>query len=121
GVMEGGDVGGGRGEVLGGKYSLPFTTAVALTRDLSDPLAYDDKALWDPLVRDLATRIELIRVEAAEDTPGVWPAEILIERGSETHALRAGPYTGSPEHPLTCQDPSEKFTPYPASPPAPRP
>ena len=102
-------------DILGGQYSLPFTTAVALTRDLSDPLAYDDKALWDPLVRDLATRIELIRVEAAEDTPGVWPAEILIERGSETHALRAGPYTGSPEHPFTWQDACEKFTRYTAS------
>ena len=29
-------------DVLGGQYSLPFTTAVALTRDLSNPLVYDD-------------------------------------------------------------------------------
>src|SRR5262249_13584243 len=32
-------------DVLGGQYSLPFTTAVALTRDLTDPLAYNDEAL----------------------------------------------------------------------------
>ena len=43
-------------DVLGGQYSLPFTTAVALTRDLSDPLVYDDAAVHDPLVRDLARR-----------------------------------------------------------------
>src|SRR5215467_5413355 len=38
-------------DVLGVQYSLPFTTAVALTRDLADPLAYNDEALHDPLVR----------------------------------------------------------------------
>ena len=27
--------------VMGGQYSLPFTAAVALTRDMSDPLVYD--------------------------------------------------------------------------------
>src|SRR5262249_59921375 len=46
-------------DVLGGQYSLPFTTAVALTRDLSDPLVYDEAAVRDPLVRALAARIEL--------------------------------------------------------------
>src|SRR6267142_4176324 len=29
-------------DVLGGQYSLPFTTAVALTRDMSNPLVYDE-------------------------------------------------------------------------------
>ncbi len=47
-------------DVLGGQYSLPFTTAVALTRDMSNPLVYDDDAVWDPIVRDLAGRIELL-------------------------------------------------------------
>src|SRR5499433_3789920 len=46
-------------DVLGGQYSLPFTTAVALTRDMADPLVYDFEAVRDPLVRDLARRIEL--------------------------------------------------------------
>src|SRR5207253_3004307 len=39
-------------DVLGGQYSLPFTTAVELTRDLSNPLVYNDDAVADPLVRD---------------------------------------------------------------------
>src|SRR5262249_59545202 len=41
-------------DVLGGQYSLPFTTAVALTRDLADPLAYNEAAVPHPLVRDVA-------------------------------------------------------------------
>src|SRR5262247_3556062 len=71
-------------DVLGGQYSLPFTTAVALTRDLADPLAYNDEAVRDPLVRDLAQRIELMPLpeDAAHETPGVWRAEILIECGT---------------------------------------
>src|SRR5262249_7766985 len=40
--------------VMGGQYSLPFTAAVALTRDMSNPLVYNDEAVKDPLVRKLA-------------------------------------------------------------------
>src|SRR2546427_4399202 len=46
-------------DVLGGQYSLPFTTAVALTRDMANPLVYNAEAVADPIVRDLARRIEL--------------------------------------------------------------
>jgi 2-methylcitrate dehydratase PrpD len=78
---------------------LPFTTAVALTRDLSNPLVYNDDAVRDPVVRDLARRIELQPLEdASGDTPGVWPAEILIEVGGRRHTLRTRPYKGSPLH-----------------------
>src|SRR5207249_7387812 len=67
-------------DVLGGQYSLPFTTAVALTRDLSNPLIYDETAVGDSLVRDLARRIELDpREDAGHGAPYVWPAEVIIE------------------------------------------
>ncbi len=82
-------------DVLGGQYSLPFTTAVALTRDLSDPLVYDADAVSDPIVRDLARRIELVAEEAAtHDTPGVWPAEILIDIAGRRHTVRRPPSQG---------------------------
>src|SRR5262249_48135447 len=38
-------------DVLGGQYSLPFTTAVALTRDMADPPVYDGEAVRDPIGR----------------------------------------------------------------------
>ena len=63
-------------DVLGGQYSLPFTAAVALTRNMSNPLVYDQDAVADPLVRDLARRIELAPLEEAPESPGFWPAEI---------------------------------------------
>jgi len=104
-------------DVLGGQYSLPFTTAVALTRDLSDPLTYDAAAVRDPLVRDLARRIELVPFAEGghHDAPGVWPAEVLIEYGTERHTLHTRPYKGSPLNPFTWPEACEKFRRYTAS------
>ena len=103
-------------DVLGGQYSLPFTTAVALTRDMSNPLVYNDDTVRDPAVRDLARRIELQPLEdALHDAPGVWPAEILIECAGQRHTLRTRPYKGSPPNPFTWDEACEKFRRYTAS------
>jgi 2-methylcitrate dehydratase PrpD len=103
-------------DVLGGQYSLPFTAAVALTRDLSNPLVYNDKAIADPLVRDLARRIELTPLEeAAHETPGFWPAEIVIECAERRHTVSTRPHKGSPANPFTWEEAGEKFTRYTAS------
>ena len=48
--------------VMGAQYSLPFTTAIALTRDLSNPLIYNDAAVRDPVVRDLLDKFVCVRV-----------------------------------------------------------
>jgi len=103
-------------DVLGGQYSLPFTTAVALTRDMADPLVYDLEAVRDPIVRDLARRIELVPdAGAAHETPGFWPAEIVVECGGRRHAVRTRPHKGSPANPFTWEEAAEKFRRYAAS------
>jgi 2-methylcitrate dehydratase PrpD len=100
-------------DVLGGQYSLPFTTAVALTRDMSNPLVYDLGAVADPVVRDLARRIELVPEHGgAHDTPGFWPAEIVIECGGQRHTRRTRPHKGSPANPFTWEEAGEKFRRY---------
>ena len=103
-------------DVLGGQYSLPFTTAVALTRDMSDPLVYDDAAVHDPLVRDLARRIELEPLdEDLHEAPGVWPAEILVECAGQRYTRRTRPHKGSPPNPFTWDEVCEKFRRYTAT------
>ena len=103
-------------DVLGGQYSLPFTAAVALTRDMSNPLVYNADAVADPVVRDLARRIELVPLpEEAHETPGFWPAEITVECGAQRHMTHTRPHKGSPSNPFTWDEASEKFRRYTAS------
>jgi 2-methylcitrate dehydratase PrpD len=103
-------------DVLGGQYSVPFTAAVALTRDLSNPLVYDEAAVRDPVVRDLARRIELVPVEGAgHDARGLWQAEVTLEYGGERHTRETGPYKGSPGNPFTWDEACGKFRRFTAS------
>ena len=95
--------------VMGGQYSLPFTAAVALTRDMSDPLVYNDSAVKDPLVRALAKDMELIVDETLHD---VIPAEVTIVCGGTTYKKVTTAHKGSPHNPLTWADACEKFRRY---------
>jgi 2-methylcitrate dehydratase PrpD len=102
--------------VMGGQYSLPFTSAVALTRDLSNPLTYNDEAVRDPVVRDLAKRIELIPSESAGHAePGVYPAEVLLECDGQSYTLLTTPHKGSPQNPFTWDEVCAKFQRFTAS------
>jgi 2-methylcitrate dehydratase PrpD len=93
--------------VMGGQYSLPFTVAVAVMRDLSNPLNYDDAAISDPTIRELAGRVELISVEAESANP-----EVLMDLDGQSYTLSTGPYKGSPRNPFTWDDMREKFNRY---------
>jgi 2-methylcitrate dehydratase PrpD len=91
--------------LLGAQYSLPFTVAVALTRGLANPYTFDDQALEDPLVRDLAQRIE---IEGRDATP-----EILLELSDNgTHRLPAETFPGSTSQPLDFDGAADKLRRY---------
>src|SRR5262245_12917831 len=96
--------------VMGGQYSLPFTTAVALTRDLSNPLVYNDEAVRDPVVRALAQRIELVTLEdAGHEGPASLQAEIVLEYAGQHITLTTQPHKGSPHNPFTWEEVCDKF------------
>ncbi len=90
--------------VMGGQYSLPFTVAVAVMRDLSNPLNYDDAAISDPTIRAMAQQVELIH---SSDEP-----EVLIDLDGRSHTLATGPFKGSPRNPFSWDDMREKFDRY---------
>jgi 2-methylcitrate dehydratase PrpD len=98
--------------VMGGQYSLPFTVAVALLRDLSNPLNYDDATVADPVVRELAQRVELIKVEVEQAHAHSFNPEVELELDGQRYTLATGPYKGSPRNPFTWDDMREKFTRY---------
>jgi 2-methylcitrate dehydratase PrpD len=95
--------------VMGAQYSLPFTAAVALTRDMSNPLVYNDEAVKDPLVRKLAAGMELIVDQAVHD---LFPAEVTVVCGEQTYRKTTSAHKGSPHNPLTWADACEKFGRY---------
>jgi 2-methylcitrate dehydratase PrpD len=95
--------------LLGAQYSLPYTSAVALTRDLADPLAFADETLTDPAIRALAGRIE---VRADEHRfGGAWqPAgEVVVELDGASHALIAESFPGSAAQPLDFEGAADKL------------
>jgi 2-methylcitrate dehydratase PrpD len=99
--------------VMGGQYSLPFTAAVALTRDMSNPLVYNDAAVKDPLVRTLAKSMELIIDKSIPETHGaIPPAEVTITCGSNAYRKTTTPHKGSPLNPLDWAGACEKFSRY---------
>lgn len=101
--------------VMGGQYSLPFTTAVAFTRDLDNPLVYTAEAVHDPLVRDLASRIELeADAELARTAADNFQARIVIEHQGGCDTLTTQPHKGSPRNPFTWDEMAEKFRRYTA-------
>jgi 2-methylcitrate dehydratase PrpD len=95
--------------VMGGQYSLPFTAAVALTRDMTNPLVYNDAAVRDPLVRNLAKQMQLTIDETVHEA---FPAEVKIVCGDRTYVKVTSPHKGSPHNPLTWTDVCEKFGRY---------
>jgi 2-methylcitrate dehydratase PrpD len=102
--------------VMGAQYSLPFTTAVALTRDLANPLVYNDATVRDPVVRALAQRIELVPLEdAPHEGPASLQAEILLEHAGQRFTLTTRPHKGAPHNPFTWPEVCEKFRRYTAS------
>jgi 2-methylcitrate dehydratase PrpD len=101
--------------VMGGQYSLPFTAAVAFTRDLSNPLVYTEDAVHDPVVRALAQRIELLTDDTlAHSAADRLQAVIVIECAAQTYTLHTRPHKGSPCNPYTWPDIGDKFRRYTA-------
>jgi 2-methylcitrate dehydratase PrpD len=100
--------------VMGGQYSLPFTAAVALARDLANPLAYNEDAVHDPAVRALAQRIELIADDTLAGAADRLQAIIVIEDAEQTYTLHTRPHKGSPRNPFTWDEISGKFRRYTA-------
>ena len=94
--------------ILGAQYSLPFSLAIALVRDIKDPATFNESILWDEEVRALAGRVEL---EAKE--MGVGPmAEVTINSVRGKRRLEARDWKGAPSNPYTLGEMSEKFRTY---------
>ena len=96
--------------ILGGQYSIPFTVAVALARDLSNPAVFNEDALKDTEIRNLARKVHV--TADATRFPDRDNSEISIETSGGTNAIEANGFPGSLEQPLDFQGAREKFRRY---------
>lgn len=97
-------------ETMAAQYSMPFTAAVALTRDPKDPRHYAAEALDDETVSALSRRVELYpdpEMEALYPRYGT-RAEVKLKDGRtlETKLLDAH---GTPADPCSEEEAKEKF------------
>ena len=99
--------------VLGAQYSLPFSAAVAVCRDIADPSVYNDDTLWDAAVRDLAKKVELSD-DGRFGQPGGPVGEVTATVDGVAHTFQAKDWKGAPGNPYSYDDMADKFRRYAA-------
>ncbi len=95
--------------VLGAQYSLPFSVAVALYRDIADPLVYSEETLRDPVIRKLAASVELAVDRERFGVPGGPTAEVSLTAGGAEHTFEVSGWKSAPTDPYTFDEMAEKF------------
>jgi 2-methylcitrate dehydratase PrpD len=100
--------------VLGAQYSLPFSMAVALCRDIADPKVYSEDNLWDAQVRRLAKSVVMDADRERFGKPGGPAAEVSLTIAGTAHTFTVADWKGAPTNPYTYQEIVEKFRRYAA-------
>jgi len=79
--------------LVSAQYSVPFSLAVALTRDLRNPLSFDDSAVADPSVRNVVGKLRFEKIpEESRPLAGTITATI----DGATIEIDATSYSGLP-------------------------
>jgi len=97
--------------ILGAQYSVPYALAVALVRDMSNPLVFGVDVLEDPAIRGLAAKIEAHEDnERFGDDHHGYVSEITLEFGDRSVRLLADGFPGALAQLLDFAGITEKFT-----------
>jgi 2-methylcitrate dehydratase PrpD len=96
---------------LEGKFSLPFSAAVALVHRRAGLSEYTDRNVLDPEITALMTRVLLVRDQRLRSVGNLGcPAYVEIELDNQrTYRKRAIVARGHPKKPLTREELEEKF------------
>ncbi len=113
--------------LMGAQYSLPWSVALALTRDVVDPRVWSEDDLGDPDIVRLASLLELSEDRSQSPPPlrgrvreGGGPptgrsgvtAEVSLTVGGAAHTIPVTDSKGSPTSPATYDDIARKFARY---------
>jgi 2-methylcitrate dehydratase PrpD len=90
------------------QYSVPFSTALALFFDPTDPWIFCDKNVQDPRVRALSKDAALSRMAGSSEV-GMHTRVTLKLKGVQTVSAEGDNFKGTPTMPLTRGELLEKF------------
>ncbi|HEX6004735.1 MAG TPA: MmgE/PrpD family protein [Burkholderiales bacterium] len=91
------------------QYSVPFSTALALFRDPTDPRVFSEAALNDAQIRALAATAEVLPLDSASGSlSSACRVTLHLKRGGSLSA-DGHDFRGTPTQPLTRAELREKF------------
>lgn len=90
------------------QYSMPFSVALSLYRDARDPRSFDDTAVHDRDILDLASRTSLNAVASIDNRDQTVTVTVRLKDGREL-SRTVSVYKGMPERPLDRAELKEKF------------
>jgi 2-methylcitrate dehydratase PrpD len=96
------------GDKMMAQYSIPFSAALSLYRDPIDPRSFDDSAVHDRDILDLAARTKMVVVPGQERRDLAVTVTVRLKDGREM-ARRITSFKGTPERPLARAELREKF------------
>jgi 2-methylcitrate dehydratase PrpD len=96
------------GDVMLAQYSIPFSVALSLHRDPIDPRSFDDGAVHDRAILDLAARTKVTIVPGQDRRDLAVTVTVRLKDGRAV-ARRVTSFKGTPERPLARAELREKF------------
>jgi 2-methylcitrate dehydratase PrpD len=90
------------------QYSIPFSVALSLYRDPIDPRSFDDSAVHDRAILDLASRTRMTVTLGQDRRNLVVTVTIKLKDGREV-SRHVTSFKGTPERPLERAELQEKF------------
>ena len=97
--------------ILGAQYSLPWATALALTRDVSAPEVWRTLDFGDVEVGRIASTMELLEDSARFSGP---VAEVALTLAGTDYSLLVKDWKGAPTNPYTFDEMADKLNRYAA-------
>ncbi len=96
------------GDMMMAQYSIPFSVALSLYRDPIDPRSFDDSAVHDRAILDLASRTKMAVTPGQDRRNLEVTVAVKLKDGREV-SRHVTSFKGTPERPLERSELREKF------------
>src|SRR5499427_7446777 len=96
------------GDMMMAQYSIPFSVALSLYRDPIDPRSFDDAAVRDRAILDLASRTKMVVTPGQDRRDLAATVSVVLKDGREV-SRQVTSFKGTPERPLARAELREKY------------